>query len=88
MKQTRLLSNYKGQLILCGHKNLLLILSGGVTYTNLYNVLDYPVGSLNITKAKKHDDIILNITKVTQMDIDNFKDYPTNNIFEKNIRKV
>ncbi|XP_052095451.1 vitamin D3 hydroxylase-associated protein-like isoform X2 [Mytilus californianus] len=48
--------------------------TGGVTYTNLYNLLDYTAGTLKVTN-------------VTQADLDNFKHYPSNTWMEKNIKK-
>lgn len=48
--------------------------SGGVTYTNLYNLLDYTAGTLKVTN-------------VTQADLDNFQHYPSNTWLEKNIKK-
>ena len=46
-----------------------------MTYTNLYNVLEYPVGTLKVTN-------------VTQQDVDNFKDYPSNTWMEKYMKEV
>ncbi|XP_063422716.1 vitamin D3 hydroxylase-associated protein-like isoform X2 [Mytilus trossulus] len=48
--------------------------SGGVTYTNLYNLLDYTAGTLKVTN-------------VTQADLDNFQHYPSKTWLEKNIKK-
>ncbi|XP_052095457.1 vitamin D3 hydroxylase-associated protein-like [Mytilus californianus] len=46
----------------------------GVTYTILYNLLNYPAG-------------ILKVTNVKQQDIDNFKDYPSNTYTEKLVKE-
>jgi len=54
---------------------LYIYISAGVTYTTLYNLLNYPAG-------------MLNVTNVTQTDVDNFKDYPSNNWSEKLIAEV
>lgn len=49
-------------------------LVGGVTYTSLYNVLNYPAGSVPVTK-------------VTAIDETKMKDYPTKRAYEKFIKK-
>ena len=57
------------------YQHLYIYISAGVTYTTLYNLLNYPAG-------------MLNVTNVTQTDVDNFKDYPSNNWSEKFITEV
>jgi hypothetical protein len=53
----------------------IIFILGGVTYTNLYNVLEYPVGTLKVTN-------------VTQQDVDDFKYYPSNTWMEKYMKEV
>lgn len=48
--------------------------TGGASYTTLYNVLNYPAGSIPVTK-------------VTAVDETKMKDYPTKRISEKFIKK-
>ena len=54
---------------------MFLTVTGGVTYTTLYNVLNYPAGSVPVTK-------------VTAIDETKMKDYPTKRAYEKFIKKV
>ena len=53
----------------------LFFLIGAITYTNLYNVLDFPAGTMPVRK-------------VTQSDIDSMKDYKIHGLWEKQIKKV
>ena len=48
---------------------------GGVTYTTLYNLLNYPAGSIPVTK-------------VTAVDEKKMENYPTKRAHEKFIKKV
>lgn len=45
-----------------------------MTYTFLYNLLNYPAGTLKVTNVK-------------QQDIDNFKDYPSSTYTEKLVKE-
>ncbi|KAL3831810.1 hypothetical protein ACJMK2_023513 [Sinanodonta woodiana] len=47
---------------------------GGVTYTTLYNLLDYPAGTVPVTKVTKEDEAEM-------------KDYPTRTRYERFIKK-
>ncbi|KAK3605349.1 hypothetical protein CHS0354_033841 [Potamilus streckersoni] len=47
---------------------------GGVTYTALYNLLDYPAGTVPITKVTREDEA-------------GMKEYPTNTRYERFIKK-
>lgn len=53
----------------------LLIIAGGVTYTTLYNVLNFPAGCVPVTK-------------VTAQDETNMANYPSKTGTEKFIKKV
>ena len=54
---------------------MFLLTTGGASYTTLYNVLNYPAGSIPVTK-------------VTAIDETKMKDYPTKRAYEKFIKKV
>ncbi|KAL5007167.1 hypothetical protein ScPMuIL_015973 [Solemya velum] len=48
---------------------------GAVAYTNLYNVINYPAGSLPVTKVTEEDEKLL-------------ENYPTKTLYAKNIKKL
>ena len=50
-------------------------LTGAVTYTVLYNLLDYPAGSMPVTMVNEQDELDLAM-------------YPAETAFEKYIKKV
>jgi len=50
-------------------------LQGGVTYTTLYNLLNYPSGCVPVTR-------------VTAIDENNMRDYPESNLTLKMVKKV
>jgi len=50
-------------------------LQGGVTYTTLYNLLNYPSGCVPVTR-------------VTAIDENNMRDYPETNLTLKMVKKV
>lgn len=52
-----------------------LFCPGGATYTPLYNLLNYPAGSVPITTVSKAD-------------LDEMKKYPTETYFQKGIKQV